>query len=218
MSWSTVELSNYSPKLTHQDVIALFQDFTISPDFTLPNIKNLAYPLRAFIKIAGEQEAERAVQELCWSMVGGRQINVRMVEKTGHEEVEVAVADVADEIKIGILSTLSHCHFTDIKLIQLDTARIYNPHFASKVLEIRECMQGTSNFAFLQARDLVTVHSEPDAHMQPNDNKAKWELIMAGRSEGWSWKMKDGSGRLAALKDLQDTMERQGVMSQILVM
>lgn len=76
-------------------------------------------------------------------------------------------------------------------------------------------MQGTSNFAFLQARDLVTVHSEPEMHMQPNNNKAKWELIMAGRSEGWNLKMKDGSGRLAALKDLQDTVERQGIMRKL---
>jgi hypothetical protein len=76
-------------------------------------------------------------------------------------------------------------------------------------------MQGTSNFAFLQARDVVTVHSEPGAHMQPNDNKADWKLVMAGRSEGWNWKMKDGSGRLAALKDLQDTVERQGVMRKL---
>ncbi|KAI4627185.1 uncharacterized protein J4E87_004527 [Alternaria ethzedia] len=199
MSWTTIELSNYPPKLTHRDVILLFQDFTISPDFALPNFKSLAYPLRTHIKIAGEGEAERAVQELCWSKVGGRQINVRMVEKTGHEEKEVAVADVADEMKIGILNT----------------ARVYNPHLALKVLEIRECMQGTSNFAFLQARDVVTVYSEPGVHVQPVDNKAKWELVMAGRSEGWNWKMKDGSGRLAALKDLQDTMERQGVMRKL---
>ena len=116
MSWTTIELSNYPPKLTHRDIILLFQDFTISPDFALPNVKNLAYPLRTFFKVAGEGEAERAVQELCWSKVGGRQINVRMVEKTGHEEKEVAVADVADEMKIGIFSTLSHCHFTHVKL------------------------------------------------------------------------------------------------------
>jgi len=116
MSWTTIELSNYPPKLTHRDVILLFQDFTISPDFALPNVKNLAYPLRTFVKIAGEGETERAVQELCWSKVGGRQINVRMVEKTGHEEKEVAVADVADEMKIGILSKSLHCRFTDIKL------------------------------------------------------------------------------------------------------
>lgn len=114
MSWSTIELSNYSPKLTHRDVISLFQDFTISPDFVLPNVKNLAYPLRTFIKVAGDGEAERAVQELCWSKVDGRQINVRMVEKTGHEEKEVAVAEVADEMKIGILSKFSHHHFTHI--------------------------------------------------------------------------------------------------------
>jgi hypothetical protein len=92
---------------------------------------------------------------------------------------------------------------------------VYNPHLAPKILEVRECMQGTSNFAFLQARDLVTVHSEPEMHMQPNNNKAKWELIMAGRSEGWNWKMKDGSGRLAALKDLQGTVERQGIMRKL---
>jgi len=76
-------------------------------------------------------------------------------------------------------------------------------------------MQGTSNFAFLQARDVVTVYSEPVAHVQPVENKAKWELVMSGRSEGWNWKMKDGSGRLAALKDLQDTTERQGVMRNL---
>jgi hypothetical protein len=102
--WVKIELSNYPPQLTHQDILALFQDFTISPDFILPNAKNLAYPLRTFIKMAGEQEAERAVQELCWSKLGGRQINVRIVEKTGHEEKAVAVADVADNMKIGILS------------------------------------------------------------------------------------------------------------------
>ena len=116
MSWRTIELSNYPPTLTHQDVLVLFKDFTISPDFTLPNVKNLAYPLRIFINITGEQEAERAVQELCWSKVGGRQINVRMVEKTDHEEKEVAVADVADEMKIGILSKFSCYHYSSIEL------------------------------------------------------------------------------------------------------
>ena len=73
-------------------------------------------------------------------------------------------------------------------------------------------MQGTANFAFLQARDPVTVSSKPDVHMLSTDDKAKWELAMAGRSEGWNWKMEDGSGRLAALKDLQDTLQRQGIM------
>ncbi|KAL1798860.1 hypothetical protein ACET3X_002897 [Alternaria dauci] len=199
MHWAKIELSNYPPQLTHQDVLTLFQGFTISPDFVLPNVKNLAYPLRTFIDIAGEQEAERAVQELCWSKVGGRQINVRTVEKTGHEEVEVSVADVADEMKISILNA----------------ARVYNPHLATKILEVRECTQGTANFAFLQARDLVAVYSESETHMLPEDNKAKWKLVMSGRSEGWNWKMKDGSGRLAALKDLQDTVERQGVMRKL---
>jgi hypothetical protein len=54
-----------------------------------------------------------------------------------------------------------------------DTARVYNPHLANKILEVRECVQGTANFAFLQARDLVTVESEPEAHLLPKVNKAK---------------------------------------------
>jgi hypothetical protein len=96
-----------------------------------------------------------------------------------------------------------------------DTARVYNPQLTTKILEVRECIRGTANFAFLQARNLVTVYSEPEAHMLLKDNKAKWELVMAGRSEGWNWKMKEGSGRLAALKDLQDMVERQGVMRKL---
>lgn len=103
MTWATVELSNYPPQLTHKDVLALFQDFTISPEFNLPNVKNIAYPLRTFIKVGGEGEAERAVQELCWSKVGGRQISVKTVENIGYEE-EVAVKDVAIEMKIGVVS------------------------------------------------------------------------------------------------------------------
>jgi len=93
---------------------------------------------------------------------------------------------------------------------------VYYPHLASKFLEIRECVQGITNFAFLQARDCVAVNREPETHRRPRENNmAKWELVASGRSGGWSWKMKDGSGRLAALKDLQDTLERQGIMRKI---
>jgi len=56
------------------------------------------------IKIAGEQEATRAVRELCWSVVGGRQIYVRVVEKTCQEEQEQTVEELDDGMKNGILS------------------------------------------------------------------------------------------------------------------
>jgi hypothetical protein len=92
---------------------------------------------------------------------------------------------------------------------------VYYPHLASKFLEVRERIQGTSNFAFLQARDPVTVHSEPEAHLQSLENKAKWELVAAGRSDCWAWKTNGGNERLAALKDLQDAVERQGQMRKL---
>ena len=104
MPWATVELSNYPPHLTHADFHTLFQGFTISPDFNLPNIRNLAYPLRTLISVAGENEAQAAVRELCGRLVGGRKIIVKMAEKNGYEEREPAVDDMADEMKNGIVS------------------------------------------------------------------------------------------------------------------
>jgi hypothetical protein len=104
MPWATVELSNYPPQLTRADVTALFQGFTIAPDFALPNVRNLSYPLRTFIRVAGENEAQAAARQLCGRLVGGRKISVKMVEKTGYEEKDVAIEDVADEMKIGIIS------------------------------------------------------------------------------------------------------------------
>jgi len=107
MDWTTVELSNYPPQLTHQDVRNLFKDYTISPDFALPNARSLAYPLRTVIKIGGEQEARRAIRELCWSVVCGRQIYMRLVEKnkkTCQEEEEQTVDELGDEMKNKILS------------------------------------------------------------------------------------------------------------------
>ncbi|KAF1835571.1 hypothetical protein BDW02DRAFT_547901 [Decorospora gaudefroyi] len=194
--WVTIELSNYPPQLTHEDVRALFHSFTIAPDFALPNTRNLAYPLRTFISVAGEGQAERAVRELCGEVVGGRRIYVAMVNKTGYEEKEVAVRELADEMKLGIVNT----------------ARVYYPRLASKILEVRECVQGTVSFAFLQARELVTIPSALEVHRQLLQNKAQWEFVAAGRWEGWSWTTMDGSSRLAALKDLQETVQKQGVI------
>jgi hypothetical protein len=113
MSWATVEFSNYPPQLTRADLTALFQGFTIAPDFALPNARNLSYPLRTFIRVAGENEAQAAVRELCGRLVGGRKISVKMVEKTGYEEKDIAVEDVADEMKIGIISMYTQVSLLD---------------------------------------------------------------------------------------------------------
>jgi hypothetical protein len=108
MSWVTVEFSNYPPQLTRVDVTAIFQGFTIAPDFALPNVRNLSNPLRTFIRVAGENEAQAAVRELCGRLVGGRKISVKIVEKTGYEEKDVTVEVVADEMKIEIISKYTY--------------------------------------------------------------------------------------------------------------
>jgi hypothetical protein len=99
-----------------------------------------------------------------------------------------------------------------VELMDIDAARMYYPHLANKFLEVREVIQGTPNFAFLQAREPVTVHSEPEVHRQPLKNEAEWQLVAAGRSDCWAWKTNGGNERLAALKELSDTVERQGQM------
>ncbi|KAF1937157.1 hypothetical protein EJ02DRAFT_506176 [Clathrospora elynae] len=199
LPWIAVELSNYPPQLTRHDVQTLFKDFSIEPDFVLPSATRFAYPLRVSVKIAGEIEAERAVKEVSGRVIGGRQIYLSMVEKESYEQKEVSVKELADELKIGIVNT----------------ARVHYPHLAPKILEVRECSQGASPFAFLQARNPITVHSELEARRQPIENRAMWDFIAGGRFDGRNSKIKDGSGRIAALKDLKETVEKQGVMKKM---
>jgi hypothetical protein len=86
----------------------------------------------------------------------------------------------------------------------LDTAHVYYPHLSTKVLEVREHTEGASHLAFLQARDPVTLYNCPD-----------WELVASGRSDGRDARGQDRSVRLAALKNLQETVEKQGMFKQI---
>jgi hypothetical protein len=74
----------------------------------LPNVRNLAYSLCTFISVAGKNEAQAAARALCGRLVGGRKISVKMVEKTGYEEKDVTVENMADEFKIGIISKYIH--------------------------------------------------------------------------------------------------------------
>ncbi|EDU42847.1 hypothetical protein PtrSN002B_007955 [Pyrenophora tritici-repentis] len=247
MKWVTIELSNYPTQFTHQDVLDLFQDFTISPEFTLPNAVNFTHPLRTFIKIAGQEEAKRAVHEMRWRLFGGRAISVKMAEDTGHEEVNQTAEEVIDETDHEdvnhtageVVDETGHQEFeqpaeevveetghegdkqkneklaVQQKIEIINIARAYYPHLASKVLEIREHVQGYDTFAFLQARDLIPVHGESDANMEPGENVVKWELVASGRSSGFSWKMEEGTDILSALKWLRDVLVTQGTMARV---
>ncbi|KAF1849529.1 uncharacterized protein K460DRAFT_331599 [Cucurbitaria berberidis CBS 394.84] len=199
LTWTAVEMSNYPPQLTRRDVHHLFKAFNISPDFTLPNTARLSYPLRTSILVAGKQEAERAAREVSGRVFGGRQIYVKVTEIVEWEQREVFVAKLADELKTGIINT----------------AHVYYPLLASKILEVRELVQGASYSAFLQARDPVTAHSSPEEHMEPMENTAKWEFVAAGRSDDRASTMSDKDGRLSALKNLQQTVESQAALEKI---
>jgi hypothetical protein len=85
----------------------------------------------------------------------------------------------------------------------------------SKILEVREHVEGTSHFAFLQARDTVTGHSEPTAYLRPVTNTTEWELVAGGRGDDRGAKDQDKSVRLAALKSLQETIEKQGTLKKM---
>jgi hypothetical protein len=100
-------------------------------------------------------------------------------------------------------------------LTKLDTAHVYYPHLATRILEVREHNEGTFNFAFLQAREPVTVHSEPEMHQQPVTKEAEWELIAGGRADSRGARGQAKSIRLSALKSLQETVEKQGVLKRI---
>ena len=101
------------------------------------------------------------------------------------------------------------------ELTEPDTACVYYPHLKSKILEVRERVQGPSHFAFLQARNLVTVESSPEAQIESMEHKARWEFVAAGRSDGDASKMGEGNPRLSALKNLQQTVETQGVLGEM---
>lgn len=83
--WVAVELSGYPPHITRGDVTRLFANLIIMPDFKLPNTLLLCYPLRAFVLVAGEQEAGRAVREVNGRVVGGRQVCVKIKGKADWE-------------------------------------------------------------------------------------------------------------------------------------
>jgi hypothetical protein len=89
------------------------------------------------------------------------------------------------------------------------------PSACFPLLEVREHVDGATHFAFLQARDLVTIYSNPEAHLQPVENMASWELVAGSRSDGRSDRGEDKCVRLAVLKSLQELVEKQGGLQKM---
>jgi hypothetical protein len=71
-------------------------------------------------------------------------------------------------------------------------------------------MTATVYYAFLQARDPVTVNSRPDIHTKVNQNLGEWELLAAGSASADA-----RDGRMKALQDLQNCVMRQGSAFQV---
>jgi hypothetical protein len=95
-----------------------------------------------------------------------------------------------------------------------DTARIYWPHLADAILEIREYTKNNDNFAFLQARHPITLNASTyEENRLAHQNIASWKFIAGGSAEldmdqdKMIWDV-----RLEALKDLSAGLEKQGGM------
>ena len=54
--------------------------------------------------VAGAQEAECAAREIRGKIIGGRQLYAKVMESVEWEHQEVVIAELADELKIGIIS------------------------------------------------------------------------------------------------------------------
>jgi hypothetical protein len=106
-----IELSDYPPSLSRRDLQAIFKNFTISLDFILPIAPRYVYPLRTIIWVSSQDETNRAVCELSGTIVGGRQIRVTRVYQASYEQRELAVSELADQLKTTIIRMcLSNVH------------------------------------------------------------------------------------------------------------
>jgi hypothetical protein len=115
-----VELSNYPPSLSRHDLHTLFKGFAVALDFILPTAPRFAYPMRTFVWVTGKEEADRAVKELSGTVIGGRQIRVTLVNAASYEQKEVVVSELADELKIAIIS---RCSFSVKDVYSVDKSR-----------------------------------------------------------------------------------------------
>lgn len=66
-------------------------------------------------------------------------------------------------------------------------------------------MTATVYYAFLQAREPITVDTPSQEIEDSHNNLAHWIFLAAGTAS-----TKDAKGRLNALRDLKDTLDKQG--------
>ncbi|KAF2643714.1 hypothetical protein P280DRAFT_215231 [Massarina eburnea CBS 473.64] len=192
-----VELSNFPPHFVKADILLLLKNFHVLEEFALPKVTRFAYPFRATIYFASPEEAERAVKDLHGTTVGGRTISV---ELKGDEEKQRAqeIQNIADQLRFAIVNT----------------ARTYFPHLENAILEIREIAKDNDNFAFLQARNVITLDgTSSEEHSLLAQNMAKWDFIAGGMAElQLNVDSLAYDVRLEALKDLSNDLEKQGVL------
>jgi hypothetical protein len=66
-------------------------------------------------------------------------------------------------------------------------------------------MTATVYYAFLQGREPLTNESPPEVQADADQNLAQWHFLAAGTAS-----TNDPKGRLDALQDLQEVIEKQG--------
>lgn len=101
---TAVELSNYPPHLTEKDVWGLFADFHIAQFKLPPAYHRLSFPLRLKIQVSGHGEAERAVREIDGFVMDGRKLTVKISEEKSYSELEAISNEMANEMKVRIIS------------------------------------------------------------------------------------------------------------------
>jgi hypothetical protein len=73
------------------------------------------------------------------------------------------------------------------------------------LLFVREWMTATVYYAFLQAREPITAGTPPQEVQDSLNNLGHWIFLAAGTAS-----TRDDKGRLKALRDLKDTLDKQG--------
>ena len=83
----------------------------------------------------------RAVKDLSGAIMGGRQIRVALVDADTYEQKEMAVADLADELRIAIVSM-----YAPTRLVSLTTNRAQTPRtYTTPISEPRSSMSANSS-------------------------------------------------------------------------
>jgi len=104
VSSPAVVLSSFPPTFTRRDIEKLFSGFDVVEELTLPDKPRFTYPLRTTVVLKDRTEALRAVKALHGMSVDERRIAVRMADESDAEKTVALIEDLADELKIGIMS------------------------------------------------------------------------------------------------------------------